>query len=92
MTKRIITLVLILSVGLLGACSSTTITTDQPAYGIPVDFTSHQFLWGMVGGQVHTSGTMSRTEVYKGFGDMILTVLTLGLYTPWSVEAWYKEV
>ena len=77
--------------GMLAGCCSTHVTTEQPAYGIPVDDTSNQFLWGLVSGRVHTSGHMSRVEVYKSFGDYILTFITLGIYTPWSVNIWYSE-
>lgn len=76
---------------LLAGCCTTEISTDQPAYGKPARFTSHQFLWGLVGGHVHTSGRLSRVEVYKGVGNYILTVLTVGLYSPWSASVWYSE-
>ena len=88
--KRLI-LILAISLCLLTACSRTSITTTQPAYGIPVKNTSHHFLWGLAGDNVETSGRISRTEVYKGFGDHILTWLTLGLYSPWSVKIWHAD-
>ena len=77
--------------GMFAGCCATHVTTEQPAYGIPVSNSSHQFLWGMVSGNVHTSGHLSRVEVYKSFGDYILTIITLGIYTPWSVNTWYSE-
>ena len=81
----------LLGLCLLIGCNATTITTDQPAYGIPVDFTSNQFLWGLVGDTVQTSGYSSRAEVYKGFGNYIMTILTAGIYSPWTVKVWYTE-
>jgi len=76
---------------LLVACQTTEISSDQPAYGIPSHYSSNQFLWGLVSGEVHASGRVARAEVYKSFGDYILTAVTLGLYTPWSVSIWYTE-
>ena len=89
MKKRDI--IVLLGLCLLIGCNSTTITTNQPAYGIPVDHTSNQFLWGLVGDTVHTSGIISRAEVYKALGDYLMTIITIGIYTPWSVKIWYTE-
>jgi hypothetical protein len=62
-----------------------------PPNGIVVDGTSKFFVLALIGDEripvyQYCPGGVSSLETYLSFGDLILTVLTIGIYTPRSYE------
>lgn len=92
--KQILTILLVIS---LAGCSSVTIHPKQnikyashPTYEESFDF----FLWGLIGEErvnvknICQEKTATQMQSQATATDVILTILTLGIYAPHSVKVW----
>jgi hypothetical protein len=77
---------------LAGGCDNVTYhSSTLPPNGVVHEGTSHFFVFGLVGDEVIPAyqmcpGGVSSVHTELSFGDLVLTVITFGIYTPRSYE------
>jgi hypothetical protein len=77
----------------LGGCYHVRYQMKAEAVGPPVTAWNHIFLWGLAGsGSVDVAATcpggLARLETKRSFGNLLLSLLTIGIYTPNQVTVW----
>jgi hypothetical protein len=91
-TLRAMSLMLLVCTG----CLHVTYVSSGPRGATTHTGTNHFFLWGLVGrpevdAAAACPGGVARLSVYESFLDGFLAVITGGIYTPHSWEAWCVE-
>lgn len=74
--------------GLSAGCTVAKIQAAAPPTWEPVSQTSHRLFWGLICFETTIPYHVARAEVYLGIGDWFATVLTAGIYSPYSVDVW----
>jgi hypothetical protein len=89
MRKR--TLLPLLLGTLLAGCANLTVKTGSPPTAAPIKKDLTFYIWGLVGTEEIDLRALCPTGVASihqqaTFGDMCLSLITLGIYTPRTVE------
>lgn len=81
---------IIFAAALLGfaGCYRTTVVAPVRAAAVEDDYTAHHFILGASGSRIETQCEIARVKFSHSFVDLLLEVLTVGIYTPTSVEVW----
>lgn len=77
--------------GALTGCLSVGVYTRNVQPAESYHFWSHGFFWGLVGSDLSADSVcsgrpLSRVDTYMSLGNLVATYLTVGIYSPMSVE------
>jgi len=78
---------ILLTVLALSSCNSMTLGHGDEPPTFSRRYTMHVLLWGIVGDQLEVDPS-ERVHVFQGPIDLLVGVVTLGLWRPWSAEVW----
>jgi len=70
---------------LSSGCYHVSVKSPQAPNGVQLEQTAHMFLFGLIGDEVDSPCAPSAVETRQGVIDWLLSGVTLGLYTPYSV-------
>lgn len=68
------------------ACYTTTVSTNRPMGTAVHTQKSHIFIGGLIGGHVEPPCDPAQIVAQQTFIDVVLSTVTIGLYTPFTVR------